>query len=452
MNENVQKRCRICFTNARIDISTFIDMNTQLTDRTYSELFRQVTGYTIKDYEPQKICHSCGELLVQVRTLIEKADETQTLLEKIFNAVTESTMGENIKVENSSETRVSESESSSETLIQKDSLKEVVKARVMSNLRPKSSKNQESRFQIMQKRQVEKEKHCQFCRHRFKTLECLRRHQPNCKSHPKRTDQEISNDKSLHVCPVCGNLSTSDHIRHHTKTTHYKDPTSHKSFICDICGITTSTRSNIDMHMKVQHLNFRSFCRHCPGSFKNPSALARHKRKSHSEKLQDYKCRTCNFRTSIEKEARNHRESHRLKKLVCHECGQEFVKAISLKYHMASHSDQRPYACETCGSAFKTSKALGAHKKTHKAYDYECPVCARSYLTNQLMRSHVEKNHPEFNLPPPGTVFSKSYRKKMAERQLKEMAIKQGVDISEMDTVVVPQTVIHQVQSIHFVR
>lgn len=445
--DNLQKKCRICFTDTEIEMSAAIELNDQIADRTYAELFLQVTGYEIRDYEPQKICQKCGEVLIQVKRLTEKANETQVLLEKMLRARSESSMSDEIKVEVDSVSRLSDCEDSRETLIDTNITEKRVQTRLMSNLHSKSSK-----MNTYEKHHDEQINQCHFCKRCFKSVDRLQRHLSNCKSRPKRTDHEIANDKSLHVCPVCGNLSTSDHIRHHTKTTQHKDENSQKCFICDICGITTSTRSNIDMHMKVQHLNFRSFCRHCPGSFKNPSALARHKRKSHSEILQDYKCRTCNFRTSVEKEARNHRESHRLKKLVCHECGQEFHKAINLRYHMASHSDQRPYACETCGSAFKTTKALGAHKKTHKAYDYECPVCTRSYLTNQLMRNHVEKNHPEFDLPPPGTVFSKSYRKKMAERKLKEIAIKQGVDVSKVNSVVVPETVIYQVQSVHVVR
>lgn len=404
--------------------SNVIPMNALITDSdlSYAEVFRQVFGYAILDYEPQKICEGCGKVLVQVSKLRQTAEKTQILLERVLKTKNV----QQVKVEVDPESSMNECES----------------ALVVKNEVKKGSKSKVSRL-------VKSNIECEQCRRRFRTLDRLQSHHKSCKNRLSDDDNR-SHDKT--VCPVCGNLSTADHIRHHTKTMQNKDPAAHKTFICDICGITASTRSNIDMHMKVQHLNIRSNCRHCPGSFKNPSALARHMRKSHSEKLQAYKCRTCDFRTCVEKEARNHRESHRVKKLVCHECGQEFHKTINLRYHMASHSDLRPYACEVCGSAFKTTKALGAHKKTHKDYDYECPVCGRSYLTNQLMRSHVKKNHPEFELPPPGTVFSKSYRKKMAERKLREMAIKQGVEIGEVEAVVVPETVIHQVQSIHFVR
>lgn len=451
--ENVQNRCRICFTDLSDETTNFVEVNCHISDETkvftYSELFRQISGYPIMDHEPQKICRWCGEVLVQLRQLMKKADETQVLLETMLKARNESPVPED-----DPGTGFSESESPDEVFIEDESVKRSVKsknARFKCDFCSKSFKTNKYRLLHMQKQHGEQGHQCEYCHRRFRTLERLHNHQNNCKSR-QRTEDERLNDKSLHVCPVCGNLSTADHIRHHTKTTTNKDRTSHKSYICDMCGITASTRSNIDMHMRVQHLSIRSKCRHCPGNFKNPSALARHMRKSHSEKLQDYKCRTCDFRTSVEKLARNHRESHRLKKLVCQVCGQEFHKTINLRYHMASHSDQRPYSCETCGSAFKTTKALGAHKKTHKAYDYECPVCGRSYLTNQLMRSHVEKNHPEYELPPPGTVFSKSYRMKMAERKLKEMAIKQGIDVTAVDTVIVPDTVIDQVQSIHVVQ
>lgn len=407
MSKNWQNSCRICnvkpgFTNVA---DTIFDNSI-----TYAALFQKLSGFEIRESEPQTICKKCSEVLVEVQKLLQKAKETQISLERMLADI--------------------EAESDSHTGLGEPALSEPPKKETKPRQKVKSVKS-------------EQKEECEHCKRKFWTLE---RHLLNCN---KRMHTET--DKDLHVCPVCGILSSADHIRYHTKPVQ-KTPSSEKFFVCDLCGITTLSRSNIDMHMKVQHLNIRSKCRHCPGTFKNPSALARHMRLSHSEKLRDYRCRTCNFRTSIEKEARNHRESHRLKKLVCHFCGQAFSKTNNLKYHMASHSDARPFKCETCGSAFKTTKALGAHKKTHMAYDYECPVCGKSYLTNQLMRNHVEKNHKEYELPPPGTVLSKSYRKKMAERQLREIAIKQGVDINTVDTIVVPETVINLVQSVHVVR
>lgn len=404
--ENMQNSCRICVVEPGFtDVEEEIDGDTI----TYAELFQKLSGFEIRESEPHKICQKCSEVLVEVRKLLQRAKETQVSYERMLDE---------IRDESDSFTEFSEPE-----------LPELIEKEIKPRQNAKSARS-------------EQKEECEHCKRKFWTLE---RHLLNCKRRP-----HTETDKDLHVCPVCSVLSSADHIRHHTKPVQKKSSPG-KSFVCDICGITTLSRSNIDMHMKVQHLSIRSQCRHCPGTFKNPSALARHMRKSHSEKLQDYRCRTCNFRTSIEKEARNHRESHRLKKLVCHECGQAFLKAINLKYHLASHSDARPFKCETCGSAFKTTKALGAHKKTHMAYDYECPVCGRSYLTNQLMRNHVEKNHKEYELPPPGTVLSKSYRKKMAERQLREIAIKQGVEMNT-DTIIVPETVINLVQSVHVVR
>lgn len=75
---------------------------------------------------------------------------------------------------------------------------------------------------------------------------------------------------------------------------------------------------------------------------------------------------------------------------------------------------QRPFECETCQNTYKTRRALTAHKKTHQAHEYECPVCGRSFLTNQMMRTHCVKQHPDYKLPPPGTVMNKSWLKKFA--------------------------------------
>lgn len=73
---------------------------------------------------------------------------------------------------------------------------------------------------------------------------------------------------------------------------------------------------------------------------------------------------------------------------------------------------QRPFICKICSAAFKSQKSVSVHQKIHRAHDYECPVCERTFLTNQLMRNHCVKNHPDYALPPKGTVMNKTWLKK----------------------------------------
>uniref|UniRef100_A0A336LRF9 CSON001762 protein n=1 Tax=Culicoides sonorensis TaxID=179676 RepID=A0A336LRF9_CULSO len=134
---------------------------------------------------------------------------------------------------------------------------------------------------------------CKLCKRKFYTQTRLDTHSKSCNG-------------IFNVCPICGEMRTRDHIRYHIKSSKKDKETSEKLFICDICGITRTSRSNIDIHMRVRHLKILSKCRICPATFKNPSALTRHMKISHSDKSKEYKCRKCNFKTMIEKDARNH--------------------------------------------------------------------------------------------------------------------------------------------------
>lgn len=50
----------------------------------------------------------------------------------------------------------------------------------------------------------------------------------------------------------------------------------------------------------------------------------------------------------------------------CRICHKEFKRNHDLKLHLASHSTDRPFLCESCGKSFKNSKVLKQHQELHK--------------------------------------------------------------------------------------
>jgi uncharacterized Zn-finger protein len=60
-----------------------------------------------------------------------------------------------------------------------------------------------------------------------------------------------------------------------------------------------------------------------------------------------------------------------------------------------------------CNKAFKNKKNLKQHYVIHtNEKNYQCPCCENAYAQNHVLRSHVEKLHPEHQLPPKGTIVS----------------------------------------------
>lgn len=214
-----------------------------------------------------------------------------------------------------------------------------------------------------------------------------------------------------------------------------------KPFECDICGAQTSTKTGIGCHIKTKHFDFNLKCKYCNSQYRSRIVLNAHIRRVHPEMKSPLKCQYCDYTTPNFPNLFRHRLTHTRKKLhKCIKCGREFVTKDNLKTHEATHSDERPFSCVICKSTFKTKKSLGVHMKSHRDPDYECLVCRRGFLTNQLMRNHVVRLHPEFDLPPPGTILNKTWRIKKATQELKESVVRLGFDPEMIKSVIIDES------------
>lgn len=383
---NIDATCRICLSDLSLipDPVQYVSLQSRFhLDVSYQEIFKDCTGFELEAAEPQIICCQCAEKLLVAHELRVKCTETQKILQEWLKIETSDRNVEQNKVRVDSETE--EGTGIVEFLIEED------------------------------------------------------------ESHIHSPVQAKNPETKTRICPICDVKASRSHIcRHISSASSVNDVTGHglpKSFGCDICGARATTKTGITSHIKTQHMNFTLQCKYCKTEYRSRLVLNSHIRRVHPDKKSPLKCAYCEYTTPNFPNFFRHRLTHTRTKLhKCETCGREFVTKENWRTHVASHSDQRPFPCEICKSTFKTKKSLGVHMKSHRAPEYECPVCRRGFLTNQLMRLHATRVHPEFELPPRGTILNKAWRIKKATQDLKENVMRLGFDGGIVRSVIIDES------------
>lgn len=88
----------------------------------------------------------------------------------------------------------------------------------------------------------------------------------------------------------------------------------------------------------------------------------------------------------------------------CPECQKSFLKKGFLTKHLKSHSQPRPFVCDTddCDKAFATARGLEKHiKVVHQGEEYclhSCAFCKREFITRSEMECHAETHLEEYKM------------------------------------------------------
>ncbi|XP_074654534.1 MDS1 and EVI1 complex locus protein EVI1-B-like [Tubulanus polymorphus] len=103
-------------------------------------------------------------------------------------------------------------------------------------------------------------------------------------------------------------------------------------------------------------------CDHCDKTFTDPSNLQRHIRSQHVG-------------------ARSH---------ACNECGKTFATSSGLKQHQHIHSSVKPFQCEVCLKAYTQFSNLCRHKRMHAdcRQQIKCKDCGQAFSTVTSLSKH----------------------------------------------------------------
>ncbi|CAL4077319.1 unnamed protein product, partial [Meganyctiphanes norvegica] len=164
-----------------------------------------------------------------------------------------------------------------------------------------------------------------------------------------------------------------------------------KIYQCEECPAIFYREAQLKAHTKV-HLedNENHKCTACGVLFSKLTKLMRHRIQFHQEALQ---CPHCDSQFTIIASYRYHIRTHTGEKpFVCSECGKGFIQKLGLENHKRTHTGERPFMCGYCEKSFITLNELKRHQYVHtggQSKPFACEQCGQRYLDKSTLNAHM---------------------------------------------------------------
>ena len=200
------------------------------------------------------------------------------------------------------------------------------------------------------------------------------------------------------VCELCSKeFGTKSYLRGHIKGHHRQGST---KFNCTLCGAGRyNQEKTLQKHILKCHSGLSYKCEFCDKTFSSPIARRPHIRENHKEKT--LSCSECDKKFVLQSLLMvhfNHIHQKLRKMSTCPHCSEEFeAYSSAFKAHVNRHTDNRQFACETCGKSFLVERHLKEHMKRH-TLSYFCDKCKLRLGSTNLLRRHTRIVHEQIQI------------------------------------------------------
>lgn len=231
---------------------------------------------------------------------------------------------------------------------------------------------------------------CNICKDSFAELKLLSIHLRSFHKLSLNLDHDIGMQpfkfqKGKFPCALCdANFLQLRNLSRHTQTHFAK-------FTCESCGVSYSTLTSLQGHIKRKHGRKRLWCKRCRQIFDSTDQLSSHMKNSST--CGSYLCNICGdrFYTWLRKQAhmvKQHGEP--VKEYPCVECGSMFGSQVTLKAHFTIAHTDNYFKCTYCDRKFHTESKLKEHKAVHTGEKrFECKVCSKAFPRKYTMLQHM---------------------------------------------------------------
>ena len=199
---------------------------------------------------------------------------------------------------------------------------------------------------------------------------------------------------------------------------HFKGQHEITFHLCEICGESETTKTNLRKHQYEKHVQKNYQCDFCDSSFGNLEKLITHLSKEHPEENTLYKCEACDRMFLDILKLNNHRKRvHKIPTFKCQLCSKSFddrkgfiqhqsrvhkVKVLAqpnqLTFFVSDNRDHNSqFFCKKCEEylVFESATDLRVHNATIHGDEakYFCYECDESFDYRKNWKSHLELVH-----------------------------------------------------------
>ncbi|XP_059226432.1 zinc finger protein 23 isoform X28 [Stomoxys calcitrans] len=179
-------------------------------------------------------------------------------------------------------------------------------------------------------------------------------------------------------CPECKKKFPCDvYLSNHVKKKH----STSIGFNCDQCGFVARTLNGLERHMRKVHMpKDPEQCNYCGNLYSSRATLQKHILNMHVLADKEHRCEICGFVSSTMEARRKHIEfkHNPVKKHKCTMCEKAFKTPTLLKEHVATHTGIDLYKCAYCEATFKSKSNRSTHCRRHHPVEYKHNMLIRA--------------------------------------------------------------------------